>query len=512
MLNVYSKNIFVRIAFTMLSVVLCLVLIFNAGIVDCFAFAVTGGALFWLIVAILGACGITFATHEQAQTGATTFYKNCDTVTQNALNSKAETLSDFKPSEAGLIVTAVVAFGQFVWKGIVEAIHKTFGNYTSVDVAFDLSSDVSNIDFSNKFYYLYEVDCNGFNSITYQINNCKIAWYGARTETEKPYMWSELMGNDTTGGLQVASIGLFDFVLRLRESNSDYPGWLDTSSAYNTIAWDCTESDDSFEIGYMNLLSLTSAIYFNGQRISYDFPGGGSLPEFTLSFSDGQNIVSDGYFVGTNIATDSICPDGVWTYQQFYNYLCDIGLRVPAVTGNPGIDVNYYPGNDVWHDGLVGDGDIGNDTIGIGVGDIGISVPLTDSLVTDYSAEQARDIANSDIVDKTLTDTRVDTSINYPVSTPANTLPTLTLPEILFKEKFPFCLPWDVYNLFAGLQFENAEAPCFTIPFKFERLGIDEEIVIDFEDFEEPVKIIRFFIGATFVLALVLVSRKLIGS
>ena len=47
---------------------------------------------------------------------------------------------------------------------------------------------------------------------------------------------------------------------------------------------------------------------------------------------------------------------------------------------------------------------------------------------------------------------------------------------------------------------------------KFERLGIDEEIVIDFSDYEEQIKIIRFFTGAMFVLALVMISRKIIGA
>ena len=93
MLNVYSKNIFVRIALTFLSVVLCVLIIFNAGIVDCFAVAGVDDVLFWVIVAVLGSCGISFATLEQARTGADTFYNNCDTATQDLLKAKAEEIS-----------------------------------------------------------------------------------------------------------------------------------------------------------------------------------------------------------------------------------------------------------------------------------------------------------------------------------------------------------------------------------------------------------------------------------
>lgn len=136
---------------------------------------------------------------------------------------------------------------------------------------------------------------------------------------------------------------------------------------------------------------------------------------------------------------------------------------------------------------------------------IGISVPQD---LTDTISKTAEDIRT---VDKDKTDTKDDTKEDSDTKPNKPSIPSLSLPEILFKEKFPFCLPWDLYNLFAGLQTEE-EAPRFVVPFKFERLGIDEEIVIDFSDYEEQIKIIRFFIGAAFVLALVMISRKLIGA
>lgn len=136
---------------------------------------------------------------------------------------------------------------------------------------------------------------------------------------------------------------------------------------------------------------------------------------------------------------------------------------------------------------------------------IGISVPRDLSDTITKTAEDVR------TVDKDKTDTKDDTKDDTNTKPNKPSIPGLSLPEILFKEKFPFCLPWDLYNLFAGLQTEE-EAPRFVVPFKFERLGIDEEIVIDFSDYEEQIKIIRFFTGAMFVLALIMISRKLIGA
>lgn len=136
---------------------------------------------------------------------------------------------------------------------------------------------------------------------------------------------------------------------------------------------------------------------------------------------------------------------------------------------------------------------------------IGISVPQD---LTDTISKTAEDIRT---VDKDKTDTKDDTKEDPDTKPNKPSIPALSLPEILFKEKFPFCLPWDLYNLFAGLQTEE-EAPRFVVPFKFQRLGIDEEIVIDFSDYEEQIKIIRFFTGAMFVLALIMISRKLIGA
>lgn len=182
-------------------------------------------------------------------------------------------------------------------------------------------------------------------------------------------------------------------------------------------------------------------------------------------------------------------------------------ILTKVFTCDPAISIgNDYIGTDTtWSDSIA---DAGSGSIAFPL-DVDDLIDLSPSDVRDKTLTDTGDIAT----DKTDTkdDTKDDTSDNPNTKPKKPSIPSMSLPEILFKEKFPFCLPWDIYNLFVGLQAE-AEAPRFVMPFKFERLGIDEEIVIDFSDYEEQIKIIRFFTGAMFVLALVMISRKIIGA
>ncbi len=81
---------------------------------------------------------------------------------------------------------------------------------------------------------------------------------------------------------------------------------------------------------------------------------------------------------------------------------------------------------------------------------IGISVPRD---LSDTITKTAEDIRTVD-KDKTDTDDKTDTK---PGESKPNkpSIPSLSLPEILFKEKFPFCLPWDVYNVFLLISLRN---------------------------------------------------------
>ncbi len=138
----------------------------------------------------------------------------------------------------------------------------------------------------------------------------------------------------------------------------------------------------------------------------------------------------------------------------------------------------------------------------------------TDSDIETITKEAVKIVVPADVADVS-TEKVLDTSAEDIYT---GDLPMVTAPSNLFTDKFPFCLPWDLYNLVACFWNGdiNDEAPHFEIPFVIRSVGINETIVIDFR--EEPlsnfsvlVDLLRFFVGFFYVLGLIMVTRKLIG-
>ena len=116
--------------------------------------------------------------------------------------------------------------------------------------------------------------------------------------------------------------------------------------------------------------------------------------------------------------------------------------------------------------------------------------------------------------------TKTDDDDNYPDKYP--------FPDVSASiwDKFPFCLPSDLYNLFSIFQSDNSEAPVFQ--FTFPWFYCETEFTIDFSSsdsyyddvsvfiglgaFNPLVKLLRFFISLFFVLGLIIYTRKLIGA
>lgn len=133
---------------------------------------------------------------------------------------------------------------------------------------------------------------------------------------------------------------------------------------------------------------------------------------------------------------------------------------------------------------------------------VGITVP--DDLVKSNDMTTLNEMTAEDVIEY------VDTTVDYPEG----------VPEIesggLF-DKFPFCLPKDIYNLFANFYNSNAKAPKFTIPVKIGQQDdgtyfVDYDIEIDLSFLDPVVPIFRFGISAGFVLSLILITRKMIGA
>lgn len=79
------------------------------------------------------------------------------------------------------------------------------------------------------------------------------------------------------------------------------------------------------------------------------------------------------------------------------------------------------------------------------------------------------------------------------------------------KSRFPTSIPWDIIAI-VGIFSATPEIPYFELPFSIPKLGIDEKIVIDFEKAENLGKLSRSMFEVTFLLFLVIQTRKLYGS
>lgn len=157
------------------------------------------------------------------------------------------------------------------------------------------------------------------------------------------------------------------------------------------------------------------------------------------------------------------------------------------------------------------------DAVGEKAADGTLSIPLIIPLGADKSIEVARDVTQTAVLGKDIaTDAdkaKDDTTNKEKDKTPNKpaTIPDLSLPEVIFKTKFPFCIPWDFYNAFHGMV-TAPTPPKWNYPFEVKSLGIKQNITIDFAQFEPIAAIIRWGLSIGFVILLIWGTRKLIGA
>ena len=77
------------------------------------------------------------------------------------------------------------------------------------------------------------------------------------------------------------------------------------------------------------------------------------------------------------------------------------------------------------------------------------------------------------------------------------------------KDKFPFCVPFDLYYMIEKLN-ATGTAPAWDIPFKIQSLGINQTIPINLSGWESVAAVCRWANVLLFILALVLLTRNII--
>lgn len=494
-----SKKNIKKLLRSSLCLILCLmtVICFGGVLAPMQAHAVAGvdDAILFFLAAFLICCGMTFTSTSAISNAAQNFYDSSPSDVQDIIDYNAHQVEVDSALGNGFI--AVI---KSEWKALIDEFVRQFPQYSNIELdSTNILKEQLNgnsliaalvagsvITLSNP----WKQDTNVFMQTS---ASTTLSFYGIDTfkkvygdSTYKAMCSSSATLNEhfnTQYAIFSSSIGL-DLVIVL--------GWNYRDNA--TISLSYYDYADQFRVDSTVLEPFGyGCLLYNKELCSVNSSSSGLTITSPTCGNVVQKLIADDVISSNDnlINCDNLTIRSIKALDQLL-----LGEDVFGV----GVDAAHLPGIDSFPSTAddITDVDTYPDSIGI-------SVPQD---LTDTISKTAEDIRT---VDKDKTDTKDDTKEDPDTKPNKPSIPGLSLPEILFKEKFPFCLPWDLYNLFAGLQAEE-EAPCFVVPFKFERFGIDEEIVIDFSEFEEQIKIIRFFIGAAFVLALVMISRKLIGA
>lgn len=494
-----KKRFWKKLCTVLLCLVLCFALVVNS-VVDVFANPVAVG-LFELILAILAACGITFGTVALAHDGVDAFTSGASSGVIDLLNSKLAEIATLAAT-AGVVYTIGINFLSEQWQMITADVVRIFGDYTGVDVRLPIEGDFT-LSVGKKISTQLSYSSSSHNQ--YVADTFYYDVYGRDFDFSKSPSFISNIHNSSPYSLIIALTiaGSITLVNNTYGIQSNTQGSIDSFIAYND-----THSFLNYNMSFIG--SSSCPLYVNGDPCTLVKTSTG----YTLQNSAGSNVISGNILIGTDVPVpDSICPDNVFPNEKSLNDWIS-GLingdipSVGALPGNPGIDVGAMPGNDTWHDGI--------DDVATGSPSIGISVPtdVSDDDIATLNPSKARDYSNADVKDKDITgdnDKPGDKDDDKKPSSKPGGLPTLTLPEVLFKTKFPFCLPWDLYNVFVLLNAEPV-APKFDIPFKFDRLGIDYTFSIDLSEYEQLALISRVSLSVMFIIALILLSRKVIGA
>lgn len=456
-------------------------------------------AILFFLGAFLVCCGMTFTSTSAISNAAQNFYDSSPADVQDIIDYNAHQVEVDSALGNGFI--AVI---KSEWKALIDEFIRQFPQYCNIDL--DYSNIVKNQLTEDTFFKSlaagtvvnisnpWKRDTNIFIQTSAYTT---LSFYGM--DTLRKVYGSKLYNQISDYNSNFGTMNNTQFVVysipSLEFSVIGIIGFNSSSSAINcSLGYSKSYSDlfvNSFGVtGYLGSYSM--ALYkseicdcsYNSGSITFTSQSYGNVVSRWIAddvISSNDNLINcDDLSIGKRALAQLLLGEDVF----------GVGVdaaHIPGIDSFPSTaddltDVSTYPDS------------------------IGISVPRD---LSDTITKTAEDIRTVD-KDKTDTDDKTDTK---PGESKPNkpSIPGLSLPEILFKEKFPFCLPWDVYNVFANLVAEP-KAPVFEIPMKWEFLDIDYTLKIDFSMFDEIAKISRFFSSLGFVVFLILISRKVIGA
>lgn len=515
--TLFSKKNIKKLLLSSLCFLLCImtVICFGGVLAPVQANAVTGvEEIIMFVIGIMVACGVTFTSAEAAQSTARRYYNSVDSDTKSIID-KAKEQYDAKKEYYTVTTNGLIMCLASEWQKIFDSIASFIFNPSVIADSSYVDFSVPQATFKNYDSFVSLLQQNGSLDFDYQVTRDS---YTAFTIGSTMI---EFVGQDRTGNFPDEVISAFssnthNVIMKVSILGTQYsfyslifshPYMLNYIKYYD-YQYQFTLKDSVINLGYRTSSNLGYS--YRSLIAGLDFSQPVTLMYYGSELLNVTSIEGHRYTI-TGSFGNIVCDDGT-IFGTDYLIPCDSNkitddILTKVFTCDPAISIgNDYIGTDTtWSDSIA---DAGSGSIAFPL-DVDDLIDLSPSDVRDKTLTDTGDIATdkTDTKDDTKDDTKEDpnTKPNKP------SIPGLSLPEILFKEKFPFCLPWDVYNVFANLVAEP-EAPVFEIPMKWEFLDIDYTLTIDFSMFDEIAKISRFFSSLGFVVFLILISRKVIGA
>lgn len=148
--------------------------------------------------------------------------------------------------------------------------------------------------------------------------------------------------------------------------------------------------------------------------------------------------------------------------------------------------------------------------VGIDVGDIAVPIPLTEEGLINGIIDSAIDNTLTGELTGGYTDEKEAEEENNASLVPSEgSIANNIVVVDGLEDFFPFCIPWDLYNLISYLNVPP-EAPEFDVNIGFAGLFNQQTIHMDFSSWDTAARIFRITIVIAFVIFLILKTRDLI--
>lgn len=479
------------------------------------AVAAEMAVVYFVYATIFGSCAVSFATDDNFRQGVKKFVGQASEVTKNIVNAKAVEMANNIAS--GLQIAGYkISFSAEEWKFITEDVNKYVSNaYNSLDSSAITVGKDGTLGWTKNSQFtvalaggISQIALNDYTILTFRSADLKQNIFGLMPYTNNDFLNSQ---NSTVYSCSYTfSATPFSLIYysaqETASSKFKYNGLLTsyTEATYNSMnELRCTHSNAEFGSTAVSLLSqctpsekYTKMYTINGQVCYFVRCADRKYRFVTLDYLNNSPAVTDDncvplinhYTNKTYYSFDTAC-------EMYYTILdaCKMRHLTKDTNGNTiESDADVYKAPAVPVSGSVPDVYTGTD-------DVTLTIPDSVTSVDDYAA--IAEANPSDIIS-------YEKAIEYPDGVPK-------VDSSGLFDKFPFCLPVDIYNMITGF-YAPAEAPRYVIPIKLfpqnDGYLIDYSLVVDFNFLDPVIPIIRYGTSFIFIVGLILITRKMIGA